>query len=670
MKRIIIKSMHLTNFKGVRDLSIDFNDTVTNIYGRNGAGKTTVFDAFMWLLFGKDSQDRKAFELRTLDTDGNIIAQLPHEVSAVLEVNGQEIRLMRRFTEKWVKRAGKVEKEYDGNKEERFFNDVPCSKSEYEEKIADLCREDIFKFITSPTYFCAQKPDEQKKMLHRMAGNITDAEVAGDNEDFKRLLDEITGKTLTEYKKEIAAKKSRINAELVDLPGRIDEKKRDIARSEEEDWSSLEAELKMKRERRDEIEQQLDDINAQQRALSEAQQKLFAQQRELQAKINKRESEVTEGVMRGFYTAQQKKSECQISIDRLKREISIAERSLSSYEDEIKQCEKKREQLIEEWKRLNARQKQIQAEQIQIDEAQFICPTCHRRLDLDEIETKEAELLQNFEQQRGERLATVAEDIARNKRTGIANNERKQSYIKLCDETRTGIEDKKKRIEELEKSEDYTQTLVKPDASAAIASDALLNELRKQLEELTQKQSESQPKATADTSELKDGRAMLTSAIEDLVAKLSKRINVEEAQQRIEELEKQMQTLNADLAELERTEFVIAEFSKARSEAIEARIDGLFRFVRFRWLKVAINGAVSETCEATLNGKPYGTCSNAERINIGLDIINAICKSEEIFAPIFIDNAESVNDILPMQSQTINLIVSRDESLRIETANK
>ena len=184
MKRIIIKSMHLTNFKGVRDLSIDFNDTVTNIYGRNGAGKTTVFDAFMWLLFGKDSQDRKAFELRTLDTDGNIIAQLPHEVSAVLEVNGQEIRLMRRFTEKWVKRAGKVEKEFDGNKEERFFKDVPCSKSEYEEKIADLCREDIFKFITSPTYFCAQKPDEQKKMLHRMAGNITDAEVAGNNEDF------------------------------------------------------------------------------------------------------------------------------------------------------------------------------------------------------------------------------------------------------------------------------------------------------------------------------------------------------------------------------------------------------------------------------------------------------------------------------------------------------
>lgn len=80
MKSIIIKHMHLVNFKGVRDLTIDFNQTVTNIYGRNGAGKTTVFDAFTWLLFGKDSQDRKAFDLKTLDEDGNIIAQLPHEV--------------------------------------------------------------------------------------------------------------------------------------------------------------------------------------------------------------------------------------------------------------------------------------------------------------------------------------------------------------------------------------------------------------------------------------------------------------------------------------------------------------------------------------------------------------------------------------------------------------
>ena len=220
MKSIIIKQMHLVNFKGVRDLTIDFNQTVTNIYGRNGAGKTTVFDAFTWLLFGKDSQDRKAFDLKTLDEDGNIIAQLPHEVSAVIEVNGQEITLSRRFTEKWVKRAGKVDKEFDGNKEERFFNDVPCSKKDYEEHIAYICDEAVFKFITSPTYFTSQKAEVQKAMLHRMAGNITDEEVAADNEDFQKLLAELTGKTLADFKKEISAKKQRINAELVDLPGR------------------------------------------------------------------------------------------------------------------------------------------------------------------------------------------------------------------------------------------------------------------------------------------------------------------------------------------------------------------------------------------------------------------------------------------------------------------
>lgn len=170
MNRIIIKTLKLVNFKGVRDLTIDFNEAQTNIYGRNGSGKTTIFDAFTWLLFGKDSSDRKQFDLKTIDKDGNIIPQLPHEVCAVILYNDAEIRLMRRFTEKWVKRAGKVDKEFDGNKEERFINDVPVSKKEYEERIADICREDVFKFITSPTYFTSQKPKHRKPCYIKWLG--------------------------------------------------------------------------------------------------------------------------------------------------------------------------------------------------------------------------------------------------------------------------------------------------------------------------------------------------------------------------------------------------------------------------------------------------------------------------------------------------------------------
>lgn len=672
MKSIIIKQMHLVNFKGVRDLTIDFNQTVTNIYGRNGAGKTTVFDAFTWLLFGKDSQDRKAFDLKTLDKDGNIIAQLPHEVSAVIEVNGQEITLSRRFTEKWVKRAGKVDKEFDGNKEERFFNDVPCSKKDYEEHIAEICDEAVFKFITSPTYFTSQKAEVQKAMLHRMAGNITDEEVAADNEDFQKLLAELTGKTLTDFKKEISAKKQRINAELVDLPGRIDEKKRDIAKSEEEDWSSLEEELKQKREARADIEKKLEDINAAESAENEAVRKLMRDIENLRTERMKRQNEITEDVMRDFYAAQGKKNELTHEIGVLKQQIAIYEQDINRNNKEIELCEERRNTLIEEWKKLNAQQKSIKAEQLQIDEAQFVCPTCHRPLDVEDIEAKEAQMRENFEKEREKRLERVASDIESNKRRGRYNNTQKENYQKQIADTEARIADHDKRIEEIEALPEYTAELVRPDASAAIEADSRMKSLQEDINRLTKEKDAKQQSDgnNEDREELRNGRTTLTEAIEILVAKLAKRTDVDADKRRVNELEKKMQELNIELAELERKEFVIAEFSKARSAAIEARINGLFRIVRFRWIAVAINGAESETCEATLNGKPYSTCSNAEKTNIGLDIINAICKSEDIYAPIFVDNAESINDIMPMQSQTINLIVSRDAQLRVEANNQ
>lgn len=673
MKSIIIKKMHLINFKGVRDLTIDFNQTVTNIYGRNGAGKTTVFDAFTWLLFGKDSQDRKAFDLKTLDADGNIIAQLPHEVSAVIEVNEQEATLTRRFTEKWVKRAGKVDKEFDGNKEERFFNDVPCSKKEYEEHIAEICDEAVFKFITSPTYFTSQKPEVQKSMLHRMAGNITDEEVASGNEDFETLLAELTGKTLSDFRKEISAKKQRINAELVDLPGRIDEKKRDIAKSEAEDWSALESELKTKREARENIEKQLEDINAAESAKNDAVRNLMREIESLRTERMKRQGEITDEVMRDFYEAQAKQNECAHEITSLKQRIAIYEQDIQRYKAEIKLCEERRSALLEEWDTLNEQQKSIKTEQLQIDEEQFICPTCRRPFDIEDIEAKEAQMRQNFEQERAKRLERVASDIERNKRIGHDNNFKKENYQKQIADTEERIAENKKRIADIETLPEYTVQLLKPDASEAIASDARMKSLQDDIDRLTAEKNEKQHSDSCQNdnrAELRSGRSTLTEAIETLVAQLAKRTDVDADKQRVNELEKKMQDLNVELAELERKEFVIAEFSKARSAAIEARINGLFSIVRFRWIAVAINGAESETCEATLNGKPYSTCSNAERINIGLDIINAICKSEDIFAPIFIDNAESINDIMPMQSQTVNLIVSRDTQLRVEANNQ
>lgn len=661
-KEIIIKTLSLVNFKGIRELSVSFDERVTDIFGRNGSGKTTLFDAFTWLLFGKDSQDRKKFDLKTLDTNGAIIPQLPHEVSAIITVNGEEIKLCRRFTEKWVKRAGQTERVFTGNEEERFYNDVPCSAREYDAKIAGICNEDVFKFITNPAYFPSQSAEAQKEMLLKMAGSISDTEIAAGNADFVALLAMITGKTMNEFKKEIASKKSRLNAEIVGIPGRIDEKKRDL--SEPEDWAAIESEIKTKIAERDKIESQMADASEAQRAADNERMKIQEQITALRRKRAQRVADIEDEATADYRKKKRERDNVQFQIDSLTNRIRSTESAMNARKEEIERHNNARKVLIQEWQSLQAESIAVNAEQVQFNESDFCCPTCHRQFDVEDIEAKEAEIIENFEKQRKKKLAAIAERIAANEQKGGAIKMQKQRSIVALEASEASIKADKESIEQLKSSDVYRIELTVPDVKPLISADEQLAEIDKEISELEAKSSI--PVAPANSIELKEQRNALSTAIDSLKSRLKKRDDNAKAQARIDELETQLSKQSDEIAELERIEFTMLEFSKARSAAIEQRIDGLFSLVRFRWIAPAINGAEKETCEATLNGKPYSTCSNAERIIIGLDIINAICKSQGVYAPIFVDNAESVNDIIPMQSQVISLIVSRDEQLVIE----
>ena len=182
MRTIKLKSLSLVNFKGVRSQEINFSDQVTVVCGENGTGKTTVFDAFLWLLFGKDSTGRSDsnFNIKTLDPQtGKPILHLEHSVTGVLDVDGTEIKLQRCYVENWVKPRGTTEETLQNHKTEYFLNDVKlATKKEYDAEIAAILPEDLFKMVTNPFCFTSLKPDVQKSMLLDMAGSVTDDEVA------------------------------------------------------------------------------------------------------------------------------------------------------------------------------------------------------------------------------------------------------------------------------------------------------------------------------------------------------------------------------------------------------------------------------------------------------------------------------------------------------------
>ena len=643
--------MSLLNFKGVRELTVDFDEHETNIFGANHTGKTTLFDAFVWLLFDKDSQDRQNFGIRTYDEDNNIIPKLPHEVSACIEVNGVEINLKRCFVENWVKKRGSQEAVYDGNSEERYWNDVPCSKTEFAKKIADICDESIFKLITNPLYFPSMKPATQRGMLFQMAGDLTDADVAAsDPQRFANLAEQLTHKTLEEYKKEIAAKKRRINQAIESIPARIDENKRLMP--EAEDWSALERDIKEKEAKIKELDGQISDESKAYTAKAKANAEKAKELAEKKRQRTSRESAVRDELLASWYkqtedynnrriAAQQQSFDISQRRKMTEADIRREKEAIVKMQSDVNVLEQRLNRLRDEWRNIKARE-------FNPENLETVCPHCGRPYEQSQID-------RSIEDQRISFNAHTSHMLEENKANGKKVASEVEGLKAGIAKSESVIKEKEALLETLI-DKPFTETApAKPDVTDGIASDQQLQQLDKDIAEL--EAALAQPIDQPDTDFLKDGRKLLMDGIDEDRKHLAKRDTITATLKRIEELEAELKANNETLAELEGIEFNILDFGKAKVALVEDKINSLFSIVKFKMYERQINGGEVETCECLMHGTPYSVLSNSEKINAGLDIINAICRANEVNAPIFIDNRESATDIIDVDSQVINLIV-------------
>lgn len=634
MKSIVIREIRMLNFKGIRDMSIEFSQSETTLRGRNGSGKTTVFDAFTWLLFGKDSSDRKDFNLKTLDESGHVIERLPHEVEATIIVGGDVIKLRKCFIEKWVKKRGSATEEFDGHKTEQYVNDVPCSVSEYARKISELfTSEDIFKLITSPTYFLSQRKEFKRDMLFHMAGNISDADVAQTRPEFGELLDRLTGKTLDEYKREVAAKKKRVKADMENVPARIDERKRDMPA--EEDWAAIEEEIQAKRKAVIEVENAIVDLSKAYNAVTAERQAIARQLTDCETAKAVREGEIKVEVERDYHQQMAERNKLTTRMSELQRERKLQDERRTTIKQRLQKLQADREGLLQEYYDLRDGKLPV------FNNAEFVCPTCHRPFESEDIEAKKAEMRENM--------------IAENKRKGVAGKQQ----IERCTAELAELDDRIFAIDEelaqIRANDLYQNEPQRPSANLALETDKdiikwtnKITDLRNQL---------AQEVSAPDTSEQQEKKRVLEQDIRELESRLSKRDLIAATQKRISELEDSYKKMSDELTELEGIEFTIAAFGKAKIEQVESRINSLFHIVRWKMFEQQINGGEVETCEAMIDGVPYSDLNTAGKINAGLDIIRAIQQSEDIAAPVFIDNRESVTEIEDVQCQIINLVV-------------
>lgn len=655
MKQIKIKSIKLTNFKGIKSLTIPFSNLTTEIHGDNATGKTTIVDAFNWCLFGKDSQDRKDFAIKPHDAQGNVDNKVESEVVVELIVENTPYVFRRVFVGNFVKKRGSNVEEFSGNETKYFIDDVPHKQKEYDGRIAQIVDEQLFKLLSIPGRFSALDWKQQREILYKLADIGTDVELIQQSElktKYQKLIDVLlANKTLDMYKKQIGAQKLSIKKELEDIRPRIVELR---------SFGATEA-TENNQANKDIIQKQIDDINALMRSsnqkFSETQKEVnekisnFSKQiSDLQIKKSQLQAKATQEANKGLY-------EWTLKVDKTKNNIVSNQNRAKHISEIVAQLETKRLNLEQDRQRLVGEwnyEKALTFESKQYEPG--VCPCCHRANEA----TQEAEqafndnqqkALEQFEANKIKSLKTIEQQGEKVKQTIDATIAEINELSAELPTMKQEIENFKAQVEALEANKPQVQN-VQVDTSEI---DEEIETLRALIAEAESTRN-AEPSFANELSQLQELNAEL-DAIKAHEAKAQER---EKVKARIAELEAREQSLCIDLANNERDEYLIDEFTAEKIDIVQSKVNSLFSIVKFKMFNNLINDGVEETCEATVDGVTISNVNNAGRINAGLDIINVLSNHYAISAPCFIDNAESITKFIQFDSQLILLIVNKE----------
>lgn len=669
MKKIIIKSLTLLNFKGIREYEINFINNETSIFGYNGTGKTTVFDAFCWLLFGKNAEGRSDFELKTLDAQNKPIEKIEHEISSIIMVNDTKIKLRRVLKESWVKKRGSIVTEFKGNITEYYWNDVPVQQKEFQQNISELLDEQIFKMITNTTAFNALDWKVRRSILSGMV-KVTDEEILIQNKAFSSLMEDIKKhKSIEDFKKMKAASIKKAKEDLQNIPTRIDEVEKN--KPSVRDFTALGLQLANKEKELSSVDEQINDKAKAIDSIIEQRNQHVLKVNNIKTKIVNRENFLQNEASKKVSEEKGAFNEYSLQLKNAEAELMTANYNHTIHNNKLQSFEKELNSVVisvnakrEEWARENAKE-------FVFDESQCACPTCKRAFDSENIEAKKAELLKNFNTDKQLKLSKITEkgqELAKDKaeleKTISEINEKintETSRIKGLNEIT--ITELKSKVESLKTDPLVDEKKADMIYASMSENDAELIEMSKELKEL-EKITIDIP--SVDTMNLKLQKESINNEIDSIKKELAYEQQIKTANDRIKSLMEEEQNLSQQIANVEKDIILADEFSKAKIETIEARINEKFRFVKFKMFETQINGGEVECCIATINGVPFSDANTASKINAGLDIINTLCDYYQVSAPVFIDNRESIVSLIPTESQIINLVVSKeDKQLRV-----
>lgn len=675
--KLKIRSLHMENFKGIKSLDVNFSNK-TSIKGQNAAGKTTIFDAFTWLLFNKNSAGEEKFNVRPLDKDGHRIDNVEIKVVGVIDVDGKEVELSKVQKQNWVKKRGTDTVTLQGNVNSFEIDGYPKSEADFKAYVSNLAQsEDMFKMLTNPQYFSSLKWKDQRDILMRLATDVSDVELAQTDAKYAPLLGELEKAPFTD---DIRAKFSKAlsgwKKKQDEIPVRIDEAEK----------SKIDVDVAEQELAKADLTRRIAECVKKMENAGSALGDLRSKEMQLQFDMSGMEQTMNRELSNKRSIMDAELRDCKNELEHFAVTISLKEKQISDNEKAITDADAERKKLGEQYNSEKAKAFDetpylFDESKWIFDESTTVCSLCGQKLPADKIEQLKAD----FEERKTKAKSDAKRKLNDSKSDFITQKESNLEEIKadgfakknLIEELTKKNADLQMEIDSLKKQEQGTLTnkeeLCKLLSEIPEEADYSQNEeyvkLKaehdKILADIAKLESEGADKVVTD---LKAKKADMQSQLDEVNKVIAQAANNVAIDDRIETLRDEQKEIGQKVADQEQMLYLLEEFIRFKLNKVSESINSHFKTVNFKLFEMQLNGGMKDCCECTVNGVPYSTLNSGHRIVAGLDIIRSLSELYGVSVPIFVDNAESLNEfnVPDMDAQLILLSVSEDKQLKVE----
>lgn len=647
--RLTLERMALDNFKGVRHLELAFGADGAEIKGANGTGKTTIVDAFTWVLFNQsasgDAPGSDKFREKPLDEHGEVIHNLDTTVALDCLLDGQRFDLKRTQRENWVKKRGNAEAVFQGNVSTYWINGVETKQQDFRDRISAIADCEIMRLVGSLSAFNLLDWKNRRAQLLTLAGNDVDSELLA-RDEYRPIADEIARRNISpdELKKVLADQRKVIGKELQLLPVRIDEAKASMPQITAAEIRDAEYLIEDCKKTIASCEQQIIEARA-----ASGEGAARAQIMALEQAVVNRKRQIIDEYEAGKRKVSAESEAASENFRRLSAMLGDAKREAELRGNRVDAAEKQVQALRDQYM-------MTKRQQVAVSDT---CPTCGQPLPAERVD----EIKRAAEASRRSELLTLAE---RGKQAAAEVDRLKQAR----DEAEQNAAELDTRVQAAQKARDAALAAVKDfPTEPDFAADKALSEAYNALNEARASQAGDPDEKVR---ELTERKRELLAKIDEKNRVLAQRDIMEDTKKRIEMHEARQRELGAQYSEAEILTGLTERFIQDRCGALEDSINSHFPTVRWKLFDTQINGGIVDTCVCMIDCDgalvPYESANTASQIAADIEIVDVLSDHYDIRVPLFVDNAERVNRLPHIDSQTITLSVSTDSELNIKEA--